>query len=336
MENYCFGHHEMDVRLCPLTQATLINHNGAKPNAKLRWGRTSKSRPDIDRNNNLLLLDAEQLLNYANSDDDRVLSPLTLEVVATRDIAEGEEIFLDYGTDWEEAYNMHVASWKSALMPNRQKETPATRFECCLEPAVISAEPVVDEESYHARNWHQPKNWEPEFYKIMQHNNEIRWYPCKVLKQNGDGTIKVVAYTKGEAQASVIRKFSDLPRSALRRSVPPYSSSQHTLNAFRHFVPLPDTLVPPRWRSDYQPADEFKLGEVETGIDAKLPEHQKYRTDHEETLRNVKCGVYFAPSNIPEAGFSAYTAVPYAGKNIGIVSTVESYSFVVEIGTSHH
>eukprot|EP01083_Nonionella_stella_P090921 254123_1 len=38
---------------------------------------------------------------------------LTLEVVAMSDIEEGEEVFVDYGKDFEEAWYHHVRHWKS-------------------------------------------------------------------------------------------------------------------------------------------------------------------------------------------------------------------------------
>jgi hypothetical protein len=37
---------------------------------------------------------------------------LTFEIVALRDIQPGEEVFMDYGTEWEEAWEKHVANWK--------------------------------------------------------------------------------------------------------------------------------------------------------------------------------------------------------------------------------
>jgi hypothetical protein len=36
---------------------------------------------------------------------------LMLDFVATRDIHEGEEILIDYGEEWEAAWNSHVKSW---------------------------------------------------------------------------------------------------------------------------------------------------------------------------------------------------------------------------------
>ena len=35
-----------------------------------------------------------------------------LEYVALREIQEGEEVLVDYGTEWEAAWDEHVKTWK--------------------------------------------------------------------------------------------------------------------------------------------------------------------------------------------------------------------------------
>merc|ERR1712232_1025295 len=37
---------------------------------------------------------------------------VSFEIFATRDIQEGEEIFMDYGLEWETAWDDHIAQWK--------------------------------------------------------------------------------------------------------------------------------------------------------------------------------------------------------------------------------
>jgi hypothetical protein len=36
-----------------------------------------------------------------------------LDVVAVKDIEPDEEIFIDYGSEWEQAWEDHVRKWKS-------------------------------------------------------------------------------------------------------------------------------------------------------------------------------------------------------------------------------
>ena len=43
---------------------------------------------------------------------------LVMELYALRDIAqEGEEVFIDYGPDWEAAWNEHMAGYKETDWP---------------------------------------------------------------------------------------------------------------------------------------------------------------------------------------------------------------------------
>jgi hypothetical protein len=101
--NYCFGHRDTTMLLCPDTNAILVNHcsdrtkqcgpNG--PNAKFRWA--SGWDPD---NPSWMNMTVDQI----SKEEGRGLS---MEIVALRDIAPGEEVFMDYGPEWEEAWEAH-------------------------------------------------------------------------------------------------------------------------------------------------------------------------------------------------------------------------------------
>lgn len=45
---------------------------------------------------------------------------LSLEIVATKSIAEGEEVFVDYGLSWEIAWDQHVKRWKPPVYPSNE------------------------------------------------------------------------------------------------------------------------------------------------------------------------------------------------------------------------
>eukprot|EP00531_Pseudo-nitzschia_arenysensis_P009432 CAMPEP_0116142152 /NCGR_PEP_ID=MMETSP0329-20121206/14755_1 /TAXON_ID=697910 /ORGANISM="Pseudo-nitzschia arenysensis, Strain B593" /LENGTH=762 /DNA_ID=CAMNT_0003637367 /DNA_START=124 /DNA_END=2409 /DNA_ORIENTATION=- len=111
--NYCFGRSDSSMLLCPLTSAMLINHCSMRtkecgpdgPNAVVRWSSGWDVDSHVWRNRTLEEIDAKF---------GRILS---LEVVATRDIAPGEEVFIDYGVDWENAWKKHVEKWKPPEKP---------------------------------------------------------------------------------------------------------------------------------------------------------------------------------------------------------------------------
>jgi len=111
--NYCFGHPKSSMLLCPLTSAVLLNHCSSRtkecgpdgPNAAVRWS-SGWDAPSYEWRNKTL----EEIEQHPW----RVLS---LEVIATRDIAPGEEVFIDYGVEWEKAWADHVNHWKSPDVP---------------------------------------------------------------------------------------------------------------------------------------------------------------------------------------------------------------------------
>ncbi len=97
--NYCFGHGESKLLLCPMTNAVLINHCSTRkvgdghcgdkgPNAKIQWG-TSWDHDTSDwLNKSIEEIKAETKLGHRG---------LSFEVVAIRDVAPGEEVRLRVG-----------------------------------------------------------------------------------------------------------------------------------------------------------------------------------------------------------------------------------------------
>eukprot|EP00539_Tryblionella_compressa_P001815 CAMPEP_0178736760 /NCGR_PEP_ID=MMETSP0744-20121128/2614_1 /TAXON_ID=913974 /ORGANISM="Nitzschia punctata, Strain CCMP561" /LENGTH=627 /DNA_ID=CAMNT_0020389259 /DNA_START=30 /DNA_END=1913 /DNA_ORIENTATION=- len=104
--NYCFQPQGSNLLVYPYGSSALgmINHafDKTKINVKLQWAR---KHPFV---NHLqwLNLPMEQFwhMYYPGS--------LVIEVVATRDIQKGEELFMDYGNEWERAWRTHVKNWK--------------------------------------------------------------------------------------------------------------------------------------------------------------------------------------------------------------------------------
>jgi hypothetical protein len=85
--NYCFGHADSSLMLCPMTGALLINHCSMRtkecgpdgPNAVVRWSSGWDSTTEEWRSKTI------------DEIDNKFGRLLALEIVATRDIAPGEE-----------------------------------------------------------------------------------------------------------------------------------------------------------------------------------------------------------------------------------------------------
>ena len=85
LENYCMGHRDSSMLLCPYGPlASHINHNQTMANAKLAWADPSRSI----HNPEWLEKTVDELRSISRTG-------LAMKVVAIRDIAEGEEIQLD-------------------------------------------------------------------------------------------------------------------------------------------------------------------------------------------------------------------------------------------------
>lgn len=110
--NYCFTHAESSILLCPSTYGALINHDSANPNAMYKWSSSWDST-------------TQQWLQMTYTDiEDQHYKGLSLDIIATRDILPGEEIFFNYGIEWETAWNKHVQTYT----PDLQK-TSASSFQ---------------------------------------------------------------------------------------------------------------------------------------------------------------------------------------------------------------
>jgi len=99
--NYCLGHPESSLLLLPYSPTVgYINHASAgNANAKLQWSSKFNRKDWLKKSPEDLLKNHKQ-------------SGLAMELVATRDLSPGEEIYLDYGSEWENAWEEHKAGWK--------------------------------------------------------------------------------------------------------------------------------------------------------------------------------------------------------------------------------
>mmetsp|Transcript_21797 Transcript_21797/g.36729 ORF Transcript_21797/g.36729 Transcript_21797/m.36729 type:complete len:443 (+) Transcript_21797:152-1480(+) len=92
--NYCISEEGSDAALLPIGLTGMLNHGGTHSNVRMEWftGEGDENRL------NLPLSELEDL----------PFAPLDIRYVATRPIAQGEELLLDYGTAWSQQWLQHL------------------------------------------------------------------------------------------------------------------------------------------------------------------------------------------------------------------------------------
>lgn len=110
IQNYCYGHPDSSLLLFPYSPVVnYVNHAPSQvgksgspfANAKIRWSSKFNTQEWMN-------LSPEDLIRYKKK------AGLAMELVATRDIAPDEEVLLDYGEDWSQAWDNHVKGWEIA------------------------------------------------------------------------------------------------------------------------------------------------------------------------------------------------------------------------------
>ncbi len=280
--NYCFGHVNSSILLYPTSPVVnLINHaansgddsdemnrsskqknkSKHKPNVRLRWSKETKerltSKPRPDSNSNI----------HSNQ--------FVIQFIATRDINPNEEILLDYGDEWQSAWDAHVAQWSPP--PNPERYTPSYVMD--------DVAGLLRNEKEQATHPYPPNVMTACFYKYSAHETNhgiarstataggttvVKWKmdrqtfdyanlrPCSIMQRDdakGDGFITYTALMKnyaGMKKEEMIPKgqvhvVDSIPRNAVTFVDKMYSTDVHLKNVFRHEIQIPDALFPSSW-----------------------------------------------------------------------------------------
>mmetsp|Transcript_50680 Transcript_50680/g.107987 ORF Transcript_50680/g.107987 Transcript_50680/m.107987 type:complete len:644 (-) Transcript_50680:48-1979(-) len=270
--NYMLEHPQSSALFLPAGAMTFyINHGGKKKaNVKMMW--STKEWSNVEGAHETDLDD----LSLVGAID------MILELVATRPIKKGEEVLLDYGDDWANAWNEHVSKWneatkdathsKSAMVLNEIHHSvgkPAQPF-----PTIEEAEGTGAEEDEHAMlQCHLLYDEDKIERRRNQDGTRTKVYPwipypvagesrlktesafrgvnrvgCDILERSGDaksGYKYVVRPRVGEGPGVLVK---NVPHYAIRYADKPYRNGQHGLNAFRHAIQFPDEIFPDVWR----------------------------------------------------------------------------------------
>ena len=237
----------------------LINHPDTadpsqKPNVYLQWSSSNMHHASW--------------LDMSYDDFWQVTSPggLILEVVASRDIAAGEEILLDYGQEWEAAWKAHQSSWKpprhanNYVYPAEMDETEVLRT---VEEQKLNPYPDNLLTMCSTPDWRRRRNRHVERSEPPEH--AWKWLTfsyCHILERemsdNGNYVYTVALTLSNNPKRMKLDEsipWKDLyidyqvPRRAIRFLEKPYMDDEHLPNAFRQPIEFPAHLVPDAWRN---------------------------------------------------------------------------------------
>ena len=290
MLNYAYGHPGSDLLLLPYGPLVNYFNHGKQANVAVRWHVVPPQQKTLHRREEhhhpeLFAWSAEQVaLTHGKG--------LVMDIVALREIQKGEEVVLDYGAGWREAWDAHVASWKTES--GDEDYVDAEEYGQLHGDEVIRTEIEQEASPY-------PENLETFcFYALhlqKQEKTALQYYswdddgrhecfrPCRVLerypnrkantKQGMFYTIELkVLHNRRVIEECVIDSdtiVTDVPQSAVRVVNRPYTTDVFLKKAFRHEIGVPDGFYPSTWMKQKlrrQPStkgdngDEFKTEKV--------------------------------------------------------------------------
>jgi len=270
--NYCFGHAESTVILCPYTSpSAYVNHaTGEKANAEVRWAEDGTPGHNSD-----WLEESVSSLKWRNE------IGLSLNFVATRDIQPGEEVFIDYGPEWENAWNKHVKEW--APPPDSENYASATILQSdstipLRTPDEQRTEPYSKNVVFYCHYGYQPGMPEGEYAWMDEWGGPdgLTLYPCRIVRREAvdmpgpTGAVETfyhyamvmldedaVAELGGIASGIFTHVIPSgenhiltyVPRWAIEIRDWFYSKDEFMENSFRHEMMIPDEIFPDAWKN---------------------------------------------------------------------------------------
>ena len=251
--NYCYGHPLSSVLLFPYGPSiNFVNHNSTLANIQLRWSESSQHRiPSVE---NMSITELQAMDS----------SGLMLDAIALRDISEGEEIFLDYGKEWETSFLNHIQKWHPHMDENdflyaHELDSTETYIKTIQEQKIAPYHPSIFTSCfyiYSKANGVKNKTNVWEEHKNVFHSENLR--PCIILDRaespSGDDTSYTVAIMNryGLLDKELIPKgenhiVTNLPRKAIRFSFKVFTTDQHLSSAFRSPIFSMDNIFPSQW-----------------------------------------------------------------------------------------
>ena len=243
MINYSFGHRNSSVILTPYGgMVNYINHaSGDQANVKVRW-------PD----RTLVAHKPEWLQKDVNFLRDTIEKiGLSFEYVALRDIQAGEEVLMDYGPEWEAAWNEHVKNWKPVPGSENYVHSGDWKEPYLRTEEELKTNPYPDNlhtmciESYGVGD-----NGEFVFVPIVRETTFRKYCDVTDRREDGEGGyLYDVDLKLDEDDDESWIHVKNVDASGVQLYDIPYTTDWHMPNVFRHEIAIPDDIMPPTWHN---------------------------------------------------------------------------------------
>ena len=251
--NYCFGHSDTTVLLCPYGVRTgFINHapaSSGRVNARIVWNKKLSRHTDW----------------FGQHPDDWAKgfhAGLVLNFVATRDIEPNEEIFIDYGDEWEAAWQSHLKNYND--IRHKLSEDYKPGYEMVSEEVDL----LRLNENKHYRNGSMELYCRESYLGMagLKHEGGEGSLCRAVYGVNSAGAIINTRKDKPQHYiAEIFGKRNDkelsmtflelrsvffgAPAKAFYFQDKPYTRDHVQTWAFRHDMNIPDDIMPDAWRN---------------------------------------------------------------------------------------
>jgi len=246
--NYSFGHRNSTLLLTPYgAMVNYINHKSANdgdgPNVRVQWA----DREMVAHKPEWLSKD----LNFLRDSIDKI--GLSFDYVALRDIKEGEEMTMDYGDEWDQAWKEHVVNWVPPKSAEGYLHSSKFELEYLRTPQELLEEPYPW--NLHTLCTGSYKMHDGEivntYFSPVENQGSTNLLPCRVLErvQENEDYFYTIELQMGGDNVVIAQGY---PHNidGIQLYDKAYSPMWHMKEAFRHKLYVPDDVFPEIWMTN--------------------------------------------------------------------------------------
>ncbi|KAL3940231.1 MAG: hypothetical protein SGBAC_005191 [Bacillariaceae sp.] len=245
--NYSFRHANSTLILTPYgAGVNYINHASGNrtPNVKVQWPKEESiaHKPEWLKESVRFLKDTTGKIG------------LSFDYVALRDITKGEELLMDYGMEWEVAWEQHVANYhppNDASSYVHSSQYSSARIDYLKTPEERQKDPYPPNLHTLCRpSYTQRPDGTYVFARALRQDD--KYVACDVLERRHlDDDSVAATYTVqlslAENKVVVVQGVSRPEGIDLLDKV--FSQDMHLPQAFRHPISIPDDIFPETWKN---------------------------------------------------------------------------------------